>query len=213
MATNMAAGQSRTQRRVMRVLFYLAVAIIVLFCIAPLLWVFDEALKPASDISASPPTFLPTSIDFSSFSNAFKDHPSFGGNIKNSVIIAGASTIISLIFGASAAYAIARLRFRARGLVLSGVLAVTMFPPIAILGPLYVFFYNRGWIDTYQALIIPNVVFTLPLTIWILNTFFRELPRELEESAKVDGSGIIMTFFIVVLPLAAPGVFTAAILA
>jgi ABC-type glycerol-3-phosphate transport system permease component len=213
MATNMAAGQSHTQRRVMRVLFYLAVAIIVLFCIAPLLWVFDEALKPAADISASPPTFLPSNIDFSSFGNAFKDHPGFGGNIKNSVIIAGASTIISLIFGASAAYAIARLQFRARGLVLSGVLAVTMFPPIAILGPLYVFFYNRGWIDTYQALIIPNVVFTLPLTIWILNTFFRELPRELEESAKVDGSGIIMTFFIVVLPLAAPGVFTAAILA
>ncbi len=213
MATNMAAGQSPTQRRILRVLFYVAVAIIVLFCIAPLLWVLDEALKPSSDISASPPTAFPSSITFASFTNAFKDHPSFGGNIKNSVIIAGASTVISLVFGASAAYAIARLRFRARGLMLSGVLAVTMFPPIAILGPLYVFFYSRGWIDTYQALIIPNVVFTLPLTIWILNTFFRELPKELEESAKVDGSGIIMTFFIVVLPLAAPGVFTAAILA
>jgi multiple sugar transport system permease protein len=76
-----------------------------------------------------------------------------------------------------------------------------------------VFFYQMHWIDTYQGLIIPNVVFTLPLTIWILTTFFRELPRELEESAKVDGAGIFRTFFSVVLPLAAPGVFTAAILA
>ncbi len=208
-----AAGQSRTQRRALKILFYVAIVVIVLFCVAPLLWVIDEALKPASDISAAPPTFLPSHITFDSFGNAFKDHPSFGGNIKNSVIIAGASTIISLAFGASAAYAIARLTFRGRGIVLGGVLAVTMFPPIAILGPLYVFFNNRGWIDTYQALIIPNVVFTLPLTIWILNTFFRELPKELEESAKVDGSGIVQTFFIVVLPLAAPGVFTAAILA
>lgn len=213
MATNIAVGQSHTRERIGQVLFYVAVVIIVVFCIAPLLWVFDEALKPAGDISASPPTLLPSSITFDSFGNAFKDHPSFAGNIKNSVIIATSSTIISLVFGASAAYAIARLKFRGRGLLLSGVLAVTMFPPIAILGPLYVFFYNRGWIDTYQALIIPNVVFTLPLTIWILNTFFRELPRELEESAKVDGSGIISTFFIVILPLAAPGVFTAAILA
>ncbi len=213
MAANLPVGRSQTQHRLLQVLFYLAVVIMVLFCIAPLLWVFDEALKPAADISASPPTVFPTGLSLDSFGNAFRDHPGFAGNIKNSVIIAGSSTLLSLIFGASAAYAIARLHFRGRFLILSGVLAVTLFPQIAILGPLYVFFYGRGWIDTYQALIIPNVVFTLPLMIWILTTFFRELPRELEESAKVDGSGIITTFFIVVLPLAAPGVFTAAILA
>jgi len=129
------------------------------------------------------------------------------------VIIAGSSTIISLIFGASAAYAIARLRFKGRATVLTTILGVNLFPAIALIGPLYIFFYNRGWIDTYQALIIPNVVFTLPLTIWILTTFFRELPKELEESARVDGAGIFTTFFLVILPLAAPGVFTTAILA
>ena len=207
------AGESRINRRITRVLFYIGVALVVLFCAAPLLWVLDESLKPASDLSAAPPLLFPSHVTTASYPQAFSDHPTFAGNIKNSVIIAGAATLLSLIVGCSAGYAIARLRFRFRATILSSVLAVTMFPPVAILGPLYVFFYQRHWIDTYQALIIPNVVFTLPLTIWILTTFFRELPRELEESAKVDGAGIVRTFFTVVLPLAAPGVFTAAILA
>ena len=207
------AGESRANRRATRALFYVGVAIIVLFCVAPLLWVLDESLKPGSDLAATPPLAFPSHVTGQSYPQAFNDHPTFAGNIKNSVIIAGAATLLSLIVGCSAGYAIARLRFRFRGTILSGVLAVTMFPPVAILGPLYVFFYQRHWIDTYQALVIPNVVFTLPLTIWILTTFFRELPRELEESAKVDGAGIVRTFFTVVLPLAAPGVFTAAILA
>jgi multiple sugar transport system permease protein len=196
-----------------RILFYVLVVAIVLFCLLPLLWVFDESVKPSSDLTAAPPTLFPTALTFHSYPQAFKDHPAFAGNIKNSVIIAGSATIIALIFGCSAAYAIARLKFPGRAAVLSIVLAISLFPQIALIGPLYVFFYNRGWIDTYQALIIPNVVFTLPLTIWILTTFFRELPRELEESAKVDGSGLIGTFFRLVLPLSAPGVFTAAILA
>jgi multiple sugar transport system permease protein len=207
------AGRSRTSQRLTQVLFYIGVTLMVLFCVAPLLWVFDEAIKPTIDLQAAPPTLFPSHVTFDSFRTAFEDHPAFIGNIKNSVIIAGVATIVALLFGCSAGYAIARLRFRGRATVLSTILAVTMFPPIAILGPLYVFMYQRGWIDTYQAMIIPDVVFTLPLTIWILTTFFRELPRELEESAKVDGAGIFRTFFSVVLPLAAPGVFTAAILA
>lgn len=218
MATAAASGvrpatRSRSRVTIGRVLFYIGVVLIVLFCILPLLWVFDEALKPASELTAAPPTVLPSHITFDSFGLAFTDHPAFGSNIKNSVIIAGSATIIALVFGASAGYAIARLRFRFRAMFLAMFLALNLFPQIALLGALYVFFYQIHWIDTYQALIIPNVVFTLPLTIWILTTFFRELPRELEESAKVDGAGIMRTFFSVVLPLAAPGVFTTAILA
>lgn len=213
MATMAITQRPRRSPAIGRVLFYLAVVFIVLFCIAPLLYVLDESLKSTADLNAIPPTVFPTHATFDSYGHAFTDHPTFASNIKNSVIIAGCTTIVALIFGSFAAYAIARLRFRGQATVLSLILAVVMFPPVAILGPLYVFFYGRGWIDTYQALIIPNVVFTLPLTIWILTTFFRELPRELEESAKVDGAGIITTFFLVILPLAAPGVFTAAILA
>jgi multiple sugar transport system permease protein len=213
-AANLATARSRRPGfPITRVLFYIGVLAIVLFCVAPLLWVFDMAVKPVSELNAAPPTLLPSQITFDSFRSAFVDHPTFGSNIKNSVIIATASTLFALLFGCSAAYAIARLRFWGRSAVLTGVLAVSTFPQIALLGSLYVFFFQRGWLNTYQALIIPNVVFTLPLTIWILVTFFRQLPRELEESAKIDGAGIVRTFFSVVLPLAAPGVFTAAILA
>ncbi len=218
MATNAAvktrvATKSPTTLNIGRILLYVAVVLIVLFCVAPLLWVFDEALKNDQDIVSVPPTLLPGGLSFTSFSRAFTDHPTFIDNIKNSVIIAGSSTIVALLFGSSAGYAIARLRFKGRATALATVLAITLFPPIAIVGPLYVTFYQWHWIDTYQALIVPNVVFTLPLTIWILTTFFRDLPKELEESAKMDGAGILRTFFSVVLPLAAPGVFTAAILA
>jgi len=218
MATNAAvktrvATKSPTTLNIGRILLYVAVVLIVLFCVAPLLWVLDEALKNDQDIVSVPPTLLPGGLSFTSFSRAFTDHPTFVDNIKNSVIIAGSSTIVALLFGSSAGYAIARLRFKGRATALATVLAITLFPPIAIVGPLYVTFYQWHWIDTYQALIVPNVVFTLPLTIWILTTFFRDLPKELEESAKMDGAGILRTFFSVVLPLAAPGVFTAAILA
>jgi len=171
MATNVAARprvatKPRVQLNASRILLYVAVILIVLFCVAPLLWVLDEAIKNDQDIVAAPPTLFPSSgITFQSFSRAFTDHPTFAGNIKNSVIIAGASTIISLLFGCSAGYAIARLRFKGRATALGTVLAITLFPPIAIVGPLYVTFFQWHWIDTYQALIVPNVVFTLPLTI------------------------------------------------
>ncbi len=206
------ATQSRGRFSVGRVLFYIGVVLIVLFCIAPLLWVFDEALKPVAEWSAVPPTAFPSHTTLESFSSAFNDHPDFAGNIKNSVIIAGAATLVSLFFGITAGYAIARLRFRGRAAVMAFILAVTMFPQIAIVGPLFVFFNQTHWIDTYQGLILPNVVFSLPLTIFLLVTFFRQLPHELEESARVDGAGIVRTLWSVVLPLAAPGVFTAAIL-
>ncbi len=196
-----------------RVLLYVGVVLMVLFCIAPLIWVFDEALKPAAEWSAAPPTAFPSHVTVESFSSAFNDHPSFAGNIKNSVIIAGSSTLLALVFGITAGYAIARLKFRGRTLVLTLILLVTFFPQIAIIGPLFVFFNQQHWIDTYQALILPNLVFSLPLTIFLLVTFFRQLPFELEESARMDGAGVVRTLFSVVLPLAAPGVFTAAILA
>ncbi len=206
------ATRTRNKISVGRIFFYIGVALIVLFCVAPLLWVFDEALKPAAEWSASPPTAFPSHTTLESFSSAFNDHPGFAGNIKNSVIIAGAATLISLLFGITAGYAIARLRFRGRTVAMAVILAVTMFPQIAIIGPLYVFFYQAGWIDKYQGLILPNVVFSLPLTVFLLVTFFRQLPFELEESARVDGAGIVRTLWSIVLPLAAPGVFTAAIL-
>jgi multiple sugar transport system permease protein len=126
--------------------------------------------------------------------------------------VASAATAISLLIGSVCAYALARLQFPGKNLILALVLGIAMFPGIAIIGPLFRQFNSWHLTNNYWALILPNVTFTLPLCIWTLNAFFRELPLELEESARVDGCTRMQTFVRIVAPLAAPGVFTAAIL-
>ncbi|MGZ3674440.1 MAG: carbohydrate ABC transporter permease, partial [Ktedonobacterales bacterium] len=136
----------------------------------------------------------------------------FREDLRNSAIIASITTILCLVFGSLCAYAIARLKFRGKKLVLLAVLSVSMFPFIALVGPLFVFFTNVNLYDTYVALIIPDLVITLPLTIWLLTSFFRDLPPDLEEAALVDGDTRLGALWHIVVPLTAPGVFAAAIL-
>jgi multiple sugar transport system permease protein len=132
--------------------------------------------------------------------------------LLNSVIVASAATAISLTIGAFCAYAIARLNFPFKNVLLALVLAIAMFPGISIIGPLFRQFNAWGLTNNYLALILPNVTFTLPICIWTLTAFFSDLPVELEESARVDGCTRMQAFFKIMVPLAAPGVFTAAIL-
>jgi ABC-type glycerol-3-phosphate transport system permease component len=120
--------------------------------------------------------------------------------------------VICLFFGSIAAYAIARLRFGFKGIIMTLILAISFFPGVAIIAPLFIQFSAFGVIDTLASVIITDVVFALPLTVWLLVAFFRELPRDLEEAAKVDGATTIQAFRKVIVPLAAPGVFTTAIL-
>ncbi|HLL79878.1 MAG TPA: carbohydrate ABC transporter permease, partial [Ktedonobacteraceae bacterium] len=123
------------------------------------------------------------------------------------------TTILALIFGSICAYAIARTKFRGKGGVLAVILSVQMFPLIALVGPLFVFFTNTiNVYNTYVALIIPYLVISLPVTVYFLTSFFRELPPDLEEAARIDGSSRLGTLWRIILPLAAPGVFTTAIL-
>ena len=129
-----------------------------------------------------------------------------------SIEIALLSTAISLLIGSLCAYAIARLNFPFKNLLLALVLAIAMFPGIAIIGPLFREFNAWGLTNNYLALILPNVTFTLPICIWTLTAFFSELPSELEESARVDGCTRMQAFTRITVPLSAPGVFTAAIL-
>jgi ABC-type glycerol-3-phosphate transport system permease component len=128
------------------------------------------------------------------------------------MIVAGCTTVLCLVLGAMCAYAIARLRFRGKGLVLSFVLAVSMFPQIAMLSPLYLLLRALGLINTYPGLVLPYLTFTMPLTIWLLVGFFRQLPGDLEDAARMDGAGPVRTLWEVVLPLAAPGLAATAIL-
>jgi trehalose/maltose transport system permease protein len=193
------------------VLFYAFVVLFVLASIFPLLWVFKMSIVTKSELFASPPTIVPETPTGASYSTIFGDSR-FQKGLINSTIIAGTTTILCLFFGSIAAYALARLRFRFKSSVMTLILAISFFPHVAIIAPLFLQFREIGLIDTYWAMIIPDTVFALPLTTWILHAFFKELPKDLEDAAKVDGATTIQAFRMVILPLAAPGVFTAAIL-
>lgn len=137
--------------------------------------------------------------------------PAFWDSIRSSLVVAGATTVVCVGLGALAAYALARLAFRGRAAVLSLVLAAGMFPPIAIVSPLYLVLRALGLIDTYAGLVLPYTSFGLPLAIWLLTVFFRGIPPEVEEAAHVDGAGRLRTFWQIFLPLALPGIATTAV--
>lgn len=191
--------------------FALLLVAFVGFCLAPFAWLIITSLKLPTDLYTIPPGLLPIPADMSNYQTIWDGRP-FLQNIFNSVQVASAATAISLIVGSLCAYALARLTFRGKSLILTLVLAVSMFPGIAIVSPLYLFFSNLGLINTHASLIFPYVTFTLPLCIWLLTAFFRDIPFELEEAAKTDGATPLQAFWRIIVPLAAPGVFTAAIL-
>jgi multiple sugar transport system permease protein len=193
------------------VLFYVGLFLFVLLTMLPLLWVFKMSIVTPAELQASPPTILPQDPTTQSYTTIFND-AGFLRSVLNSVIVAGTTTVICLFLGSIAAYAIARLRFRFKGPFLTLILAIAFFPPVAIIGPLFSQFSELGIVNTYAAMIIPDTVFALPLTVWLLVAFFRELPFDLEEAAKVDGATTIQAFRKVIVPLSAPGVFTTAIL-
>ena len=193
------------------VLFYVFLVLFVLVSMFPLIWIFKMSIVTKTELFASPPTILPHNPTGESYGTIFGD-PRFQRALINSAIISGVTTVVCLFFGSIAAYAIARLRFRFKGFVMTLILAISFFPAVAIIAPLFIQYSQVGLIDTYWAAIITDVVFALPLTIWILVAFFRELPKDLEEAARVDGATTIQAFRKVIVPLAAPGVFTTAIL-
>jgi len=193
------------------VLFYVFLTLFVLVSIFPLIWIFKMSIITRSELFQSPPTLLPANPTGAEYGQIFGDS-AFQQALINSVIISGVTTVICLFFGAIAAYAIARLRFGFKGIIMTLILAISFFPGVAIIAPLFIQFSTFGIIDTLASVIITDVVFALPLTVWLLVAFFRELPRDLEEAAKVDGATTIQAFRKVIVPLAAPGVFTTAIL-
>ena len=205
------ATQGGTRGALNSALFYVFLFLFVLVSMFPLIWIFKMSIITKSELFASPPTILPQSPTGGEYTQIFSD-PAFQKALLNSAIISGVTTVICLFFGSIAAYAIARLRFRFKSPVMTLILAISFFPHVAIIAPLFIQFSAFGLIDTYWSAIIADVVFALPLTVWLLVAFFRELPKDLEEAAKVDGATTIQAFRKVIVPLAAPGVFTTAIL-
>jgi multiple sugar transport system permease protein len=187
----------------------LGVAFIAVYCLAPFYWMIVSSLKSNPLLDTA---LWPKSPTLANYREVFSSANNFQYALRNSVIIAGSTTIIALLVGVFAAYALARLQFRSKKIVLGAVLATAMFPLIALLTPLFQLFSNLGWIDTYPPMIISDISFTLPLSIYVLTTFFSEMPWELEMAAKVDGATPGQAFRKVIIPLAAPGVFTSAII-
>ena len=191
-------------------LFWRAGALaIIAYALLPVAWIAALSLKPAADLGDG--RFIPARVSLEHYRAIFADQQ-FPAALVNSLGIAAISTVLAVVLGMLAAYAVVRLRFRGRRLVLVAALAIAMFPPVAIIGPLFNLWRTVGLFDTWAGLVLPYLTFSLPLAIWTLAAFFREIPWELERAARVDGATPFQALRHVIAPLAAPGVFTAAIL-
>ncbi len=208
------AVQARLRRRKAGAAARTAVqaVLIVVWCVLPFYWMIVTAFRDVGYVFEANP--FPDHLSLGNFQTAFDPaNNQLGLGLINSLFIGTVVTLIALLVGIFAAYALARLNFPGKGLVMGAVLGASMFPGVALLTPLFGLFTDLGWAGTYQALIIPYISGALPLTVYTLNSFFREMPWELEEAARIDGCTPAQAFRIVILPLAAPAVFTTAILA
>jgi multiple sugar transport system permease protein len=184
---------------------------LLIFCLGPLAWQVLTSLKPPADLVRLPP-LLPGELSFASYREVFEPGRHFARIIVNSLAVAGTTTVAVFAIGGLAAFALAKLDLRGKRLLLGAVLAVSMFPPIATVSPLYLIIRALGLRDELAGLVLPYTTFALPLAIWNLTAFFREVPDELYRAARIDGCSPLGAFRHVVLPLAAPGVLTTAIL-
>ncbi|HET7051377.1 MAG TPA: carbohydrate ABC transporter permease [Solirubrobacteraceae bacterium] len=192
-----------------KTLWIFAVIGVLIYALIPVIWIASLSLKTPESIGDG--SFLPTHWTLHNYTTAFKTG-FFTAALRNSIGIALITTVIALAFASMAAYAITRLDFPGKTAILAGALAVTMFPAISIVGGLYNVWRNIGLFDTWLGLILPYLSFSLPLSIYILSAFFREIPWDLEKAAQMDGATPLQAFWRVILPLAIPGVFTAGIL-
>jgi trehalose/maltose transport system permease protein len=185
--------------------------LILAWALFPLLWMVSLAFKSPATLRSGNPGFWPETWTWDNFETVFDDEL-FTSALRNSFGIAIIATALSVVVAMFAAYAIARLEYPGKKLLLSMALAIAMFPGAALVGPLFNMWRGLGIYDTWIGLIIPYLTFALPLSIWTMSAFFRQIPWEMEQAAQVDGATPWQAFRRVIVPLAAPGVFTTAIL-
>jgi multiple sugar transport system permease protein len=195
--------------RLRQVGLWVGVAAVVIFCLFPFYWLINTSLKTGSDLSSA--NLLPPSPTLDNYTSIFEDS-AFTKALRNSAIIAGSVTALSLLIGSFAGYALARLHLPFKFLILAILLSISTFPPIAIAAPVFEIWTDIGLYNTYLGLILPSLAFGLPLTVYILASFFRDIPKELEEAALIDGATRFQAFRKIIIPLGAPGVVTAGLL-
>ncbi|MET3904406.1 carbohydrate ABC transporter permease [Paenarthrobacter sp. 4246] len=190
-------------------LVWVFVVAVMAFSLIPFYWLVNTSLKKGASLSQG--ELFPSQPTLENYLVVFQN-PEFLLALRNSVIIAVVTTTVALVFASFAAYALARLKMRRKAMILTLILSVTTFPAIAIAAPMFSIWREIGLYDTLLGLIIPKLTFALPLAIYTLTSFFKEIPRELEESAYMDGATPFVAFRKVILPLAVPGLATTAIL-
>jgi ABC-type glycerol-3-phosphate transport system permease component len=193
-----------------RIWWRVVLATLVAFAAVPFAWAAIASFQPDASLGAAP-TAWTGRLTLANYRALFGAR-AFWLPIRNSFVVAASTTLLCVSAGACAAYALARLEMRGKRAILALILAVTMFPQIAIVSPLYMLLRALHLIDTYPGLVLPYMTFAMPLTVWLLVGFFRELPRDLEEQAMIDGATRWQAMLRVVLPLSAPGLATTAIL-
>jgi multiple sugar transport system permease protein len=191
------------------VALWLAVVVICVFCLFPFYWLINVSLKTGGALSEA--DLVPPDPTLDNYQSIF-ENGDFTSALRNSAVITGITTFLALLVGSFAAYALARLRFPMKFLILAVILSISTFPPIAIAAPIFKLWTDIGLYNTWTGLIIPYLTFALPLCIYILASFFKEIPKELEEAALVDGATHFQAFRKIVVPLAAPGLVTAGLL-
>jgi multiple sugar transport system permease protein len=181
-----------------------------LFVIVPLYWLIATSFKAPNAIGNSPPSLGPTPFSTGNYSNAFSGYD-FGIYFRNSLVVTLAATALVLILGTLAGYALGRMPMRGKFTTMVILLMISVFPEVAVIAPLYLLMRDLGWLNSYQALILPYTAFQLPFAIWILRNYFLGIPKEMEETGRIDGASALRTVWTIVLPQALPGLFTAGI--
>jgi trehalose/maltose transport system permease protein len=200
----------RLRRTIARALLHLLVAAIVLYAVFPFYWAVVSSLKAGGTLFTV--EFIPRDPHWDNYAALFREQP-FGRNILNSVLVAGSVVALSLFLAVTAAYALGRVRFRGRSTVLMAVLAVSMFPQVAVLSGMFELVRWLGLYNTLFALTLSYMIFTLPFAVWVLTAFMREMPKELEEAAVLDGATPWIIVTRVFLPLMGPALATTGLLA
>ncbi len=188
----------------------LAVLAVVLFIVLPIYWLVISSFKTPVNVGSFPPQYFPNPVSFANYGSAFS-HYGFGKYFVNSLTVTVLSTGLVLVIGSLAGYALARLPMRGKAPLLVTLLVISVFPEIAVVSPLYLLMNQIGWLNTYQALIVPYTAFNLPFAIWIMRNYFLGIPKEMEETSRIDGASAIRTYWSIILPQARPGIFTAGV--
>ena len=197
--------------RIRTVMLYFFIILLLCVVLLPFVWLLLGSFKNQRELFTTPIQIFPNSLRWENYVRVFESQP-FGDNILNSLIVSLLTTFFVIIIASMTSYSIARVDIKGKKLVLAGLLAITLLPPVTLLNPLYMLLSKVNLLNTHLGLAISLMVIELPMAVWFLTSYFDALPMAMEESAMIDGAGMFTMFRKILMPLLAPGVFTVSIL-